>query len=91
MRPFIGVALYFTLWWLALFAVLPWASRPHSGPDDVSGWRGVPLRLRLWRVAILTSALAAVFWLLVWVVVQERWVRLDSGWMAPNTSASVNR
>ncbi|MDE2465721.1 MAG: DUF1467 family protein [Alphaproteobacteria bacterium] len=83
MNPFTGTALYFTLWWLVLFAVLPFFSRPQSAPDEVSGWRGVPLRPVVWRVVLATTLLAGIAWLGVWLVVREGWIALDRGWMVP--------
>jgi predicted secreted protein len=83
MNPFTGTALYFTLWWLVLFAVLPFFGRPRTAPDEVSGWRGAPTRLRGGRIVLATTVLAGVVWLGIWLVVREGWIPLDSGWMAP--------
>ena len=75
--------MYVTLWWLVLFAVLPFFGRSQPTPDEVSGWRGVPPRPRFWRVVLATSGVAAAVWLGIWVVVQEGWLSLASDWMAP--------
>lgn len=83
MRPIIGAALYFTLWWLALFAVLPFCVHPQEEADEVSGWHGASGRPRFWRLVVATSITAGIIWFGVWVVVREGWVPLDRGWMAP--------
>ncbi len=83
MRPIIGAALYFSLWWLALFAVLPFFVYPQEAPDEVSGWRGASRRPRFWHLLVSTTIAAGLIWLGVWVVVREGWIPLDSGWMAP--------
>ena len=33
MHPLTGLAIYFVLWWLVLFAVLPFGTRPVAEPD----------------------------------------------------------
>jgi predicted secreted protein len=83
MNPFTGTALYFTLWWLVLFAILPFFGRPQAAPDDVSGWRGVPSRPRGWRIVLATTVVAAAVWGGIWLVAREGWIPLDSGWMTP--------
>lgn len=61
-----GFLLYFMLWWIVLFTVLPlWTRRDESlieGQDQ-----GAPTRPYLWRKVLLTSLLTAVVWAgLVW-------------------------
>lgn len=56
-----GVMVYIVLWWTVLFAVLPLGVRrvekPGTGEEH-----GAPERPELLRKAIITSAVAAVFW-----------------------------
>jgi predicted secreted protein len=62
MGPLTGIAIYLTLWWTVLFAVLPLGVRrvdkPGRGED-----RGAPERPEILRKVIITSAVAAVVWL----------------------------
>ena len=44
MNWFTGVVLYVLIWWTALFAVLPFGTRPVADPDGATGWRGAPER-----------------------------------------------
>lgn len=62
MAWFTGLVVYFLIWWVVLFAVLPFATRPSAEPDPASGFRGVPQQPRLWRTALITTLVAAVVW-----------------------------
>jgi predicted secreted protein len=54
------IAIYFVVWWIALFAVLPFA-RGQSDDVDVPGSDpGAPGRFLVVRAVVLTSILAAV-------------------------------
>ena len=55
-------AIYFIIWWLCLFVVLPFRVRNQIDDGEwVSGSeRGAPALVRLWPKLLVTSALAAV-------------------------------
>ena len=63
-----GVMVYIVLWWTVLFAVLPLGVRrvekPGTGEEH-----GAPERPELLRKAIITSAVAAVFWVVFFALV----------------------
>ena len=40
MRVVTGLMLYGVIWWIGLFAVLPFFARPVAAPDSRTGWRG---------------------------------------------------
>ena len=41
--------MFIMIWWTALFAVLPFGTKPVVKADTVSGWRGAPERpWRFW-------------------------------------------
>lgn len=64
----IGIATYVVIWWLALFAVLPWGIRPAE-EGDIGHDAGAPRNPRLWKKAAITSVVAAIVWLGVyWVI-----------------------
>lgn len=56
------VAIYFVVWWITLFAVLPWGVRPQGdGADRAPGTDpGAPVRPWLGRKALATTFLAAL-------------------------------
>jgi predicted secreted protein len=65
MHALSAVAIYFVVWWIVLFAVLPWGTRPVADPDSQTGWRGAPVRPSLGRKVIATTILAAIVWGLI--------------------------
>jgi predicted secreted protein len=70
-----GLALYFVIWWITLFAVLPFGIRSqHEAGDVVAGTEpGAPVLPGLLRKAVITSLIAAVIFACVWYV----WVTYD--------------
>jgi predicted secreted protein len=59
---FTGCVLYVLIWWIALFAVLPFGTRPVANPDEHTGWRGAPERPMILRKVIATTIVAAILW-----------------------------
>ena len=59
---FTGLVVYFLIWWVVLFAVLPIGTHPVAEADPDSGFRGVPQRPRLLRKVLITTLVAAVVW-----------------------------
>ena len=60
MQPISIIAIYFVVWWIVLFAVLPWGTRPVAEPDSLTGWRGAPANLGMRKKIIATSIVAAI-------------------------------
>lgn len=57
------IAIYFTLWWTVLFAVLPFFTRrPEQVGEmvEVGHDRGAPAAPRIWRIVIATTIAAFV-------------------------------
>ncbi len=82
MTVFDGCVLYVLLWWVCLFAVLPWGVRPQAQPDPMSGWRGAPEHPHLWRTVIATTLVAGVVWLGAYWLVSTPYLNLRDGWLA---------
>jgi predicted secreted protein len=82
MNWFTGVVLYVLIWWTALFAVLPFGTKPVADADPATGWRGAPERPRMLMKAIATTLIAAVIWLACYVVITSGWISFRSGWLA---------
>ncbi len=61
---------YAIIWWVVIFAVLPWGVRvPEThGPGHATS---APERPMLWRKAAITTAISAVIWLGVYLVVES--------------------
>lgn len=68
-----AVALYFVIWWLTLFAVLPFGVRSqHEAGEVVAGSDpGAPTMVRVLRVVVLNSVVSLVVLALFWIVYVE--------------------
>lgn len=65
MSWFIGISGYVVIWWLVIFAVLPFGVHP-ARTDDPGHATGAPARPRLMLKAAVTTVIAAVIWLAVY-------------------------
>jgi predicted secreted protein len=68
MNWFVGVAMYIVIWWLAIFAVLPWGVRA-ADKSDLAHASGAPANPRLWFKVGMTSIVAAVVWLIMFSLI----------------------
>ncbi|AJY46467.1 DUF1467 family protein [Martelella endophytica] len=70
MSLFSAFAVYFVIWWVTLFAVLPFGLRTQDEEGDVvpGTTESAPSRFRPWRVVLWTSLVSAVVFALWWVV-----------------------
>jgi predicted secreted protein len=70
-----GLALYFVIWWITLFAVLPFGIRSQEEAGEVVAGTepGAPVLPGLLKKAVITSLIAAVIFAGVWYV----WVTYD--------------
>lgn len=64
------LALYFIIWWITLFAVLPLGVRGQWEDEVTPGTEpGAPQRPALWRKALITTVAAAVIFAAVMVII----------------------
>jgi predicted secreted protein len=84
MNWFTGVVLYVLIWWVVLFAVLPFGTRPAAEADKATGWRGAPEQPRIMRKAIATTIVATIVWVATYyLVITNPWLSFRHGWLAP--------
>ncbi len=79
--PFTGVALYLTIWWTVLFAVLPIGVQSHyeAGIDRGDGTDpGSPVDPKLKRKFITTTWVSAVVFVFIWLLVHFKVIPLPS-------------
>jgi predicted secreted protein len=74
-----AIAIYFIIWWVVLFAVLPWGvrSQHESGAISPGTDPGAPVSPRLWRTLILTTVVASVVFAICDVVYSYRLVTIE--------------
>jgi predicted secreted protein len=68
-----GIAIYVVVWWIVLFAVLPWGVRPPEtlvpGQAD-----SAPENPRLLLKALVTTLVAGVIWGAIYLIIQSGWI-----------------
>jgi predicted secreted protein len=79
-----AIAIFFLIWWLVLFAVLPWGVRSQQEEGAVAPGTdpGAPALPRLRRVLVWTTAVSVVVFAACYVVYVERLITLE-GLLAP--------
>jgi len=75
-----AVAIFFLIWWVVLFAVLPWGVRSqHEGGEVAPGTDpGAPILPILGRKLIWTTVVAGAIFAAFYVVYADRLISLDS-------------
>lgn len=60
-----GIVVYLMIWWVVLFAVLPWGVRPSSEPL-VGNTQSAPEFPRLGKKFLITTVISLLVWLVVY-------------------------
>jgi predicted secreted protein len=72
-----GLAIYFLIWWLTLFAVLPFGVKSqHEGETTPVTDPGAPILPRLLSKALWTTLVSAILYALLYVVYAYRLIGL---------------
>jgi len=76
----LGIALFFLIWWVVLFAVLPFGLRTQEeGGEVVPGTpESAPASPKLLRLFALNTVVAAVVFGCVWFVIDSGLVTIDT-------------
>lgn len=74
----LALALYFMIWWLTLFAVLPFGVRTQGEAGDVVEGtpESAPIRPRMLRTMLINSVVAAFVFAFVWTALEKDWLGL---------------
>jgi predicted secreted protein len=81
MRPITLIAIYFVVWWLVLFAVLPFGVRTQDEEEAgtvIGTPASAPNRPMLMRKALITSVVAAIVVGGIWLAHVRFGVSVDS-------------
>lgn len=75
-----GFAVYFIIWWISLFAILPIGVRTQAEEGDVTPGttESAPLKLQMGRKLILTSLVAAFVFAIYFVATVYFELSVDS-------------
>jgi predicted secreted protein len=75
-----AIAIYFVIWWLSLFMVLPFGIRnAHEAGETVGQGHeaGAPVRPMLWRKIAATTILATILFAVVYGQTRFGWISFD--------------
>lgn len=80
MTLFSGFAVYFIIWWVTLFAVLPFGMKTQEEDGDVTlgTTESAPARPRLVRTIILTTVVAAIIFGVYFLITTVAGLSFDS-------------
>lgn len=75
-----AMALYIFIWWIVLFAVLPFGVRTqHEAGDVVPGTpESAPAHPRLLRIFTINTVVASIVFAIVYCVIVYRLISVDS-------------
>ena len=81
----LAAALYFVIWWMVLFAVLPFGVKSQFETGEVvPGSEGAaPQRPMLWWKALATTLIALAIWGVVCLFVTGKVISLDAIHIGP--------
>ena len=86
-----AIAVYFVLWWLVLFVVLPWGVRTQEEHGEVvpGSNPSAPQRPMMVRKLIATTLVAAVLFAALYVVIVHGGLTLDDIPFLPDFSRPI--
>jgi len=74
-----AIAIFFLIWWVVLFAVLPWGIHSqHEGGEISPGTDpGAPIGVRLGRKLLWTTLVAIAIYAVCFFVYSKHWITID--------------
>ncbi|MBI1385003.1 MAG: DUF1467 family protein [Rhizobiales bacterium] len=75
-----ALAIYFVVWWIVLFAILPIGVRTQGESGEVVPGTpaSAPTSPRLLRKVLMTTVVASVVFAGIYIIITERLIDLDS-------------
>ncbi len=76
-----GIAIYLTIWWTALFAILPLGVRSYAEegkPVPGGGDPSAPVNPDLKRKFITTTWVSAILWAALWAILHFHLIKLPT-------------
>jgi predicted secreted protein len=74
-----SLAIFFLIWWVVLFAVLPWGIRSqHESENMVAGTDpGAPDSVRIGRKLLWTTLVAIAIYAVCFFIYSKNWITID--------------
>ena len=76
-----GLAIYFIIWWLVLFTVLPWGAKSHYEAEtefEPGTAPSAPVKPRMGMKFAVTTVIATLVFALVYSILTYKLITLDS-------------
>lgn len=73
----LALAVYFIVWWITLFAILPLHLGPEGERDAMHEASGAPASPRLGLKFVITTIIATAIFGLIYAVIAYKLIRLD--------------
>lgn len=88
-----GIVLYIMIWWMTLFAVLPFGVKTQAEAGEiVEGTpESAPVAPRILRTILINSVVAAIAFAFVWTALQNDWLGLYVSPAGQNLPEGVTR
>lgn len=61
---------YLIIWWVVIFAVLPWGVKVPENPDPGHA-TSAPEKPMLWRKLAITTLISALLWVVAYLIVES--------------------
>ncbi|MGH1417410.1 MAG: DUF1467 family protein [Hyphomicrobiaceae bacterium] len=76
--PF-AVAIYFVVWWISLFLVLPFGVKTQDEDGEVVPGtpQSAPAKMRVWRMIIINTVVATAIFSVFYLAVTNGWISPD--------------
>lgn len=81
MTWFTGIAIYFTIWWVVLFAVLPLGTTSHAEAGINKGDGGdpaAPVDPKIKKKFITTTWISAIVFVVLWLLLRFKVIPLPN-------------
>lgn len=75
----IAIGVYFFIWWITLFAVLPFGIRTQQETGEVVPGtpESAPVKPRLLRVFVINTIVATIVFAIVYSAIVYRWIDIE--------------
>lgn len=70
MSIFTAIMLFIIIWWVVIFAVLPWGVKRTEEPEEGHD-PGAPERPMLWRKLLITTIISFVLWGILYYLIDN--------------------
>ena len=81
----LGAAIYVCIWWVSLFAVLPFGVRTQGEAGEVVPGtpESAPAGIKVLRIILINTVVASLVFAVVLLAYTQRWFSIEAGPLPP--------